>query len=65
MSPMMWLSIILMLSGSVLWISSIHNQTTIIEEAKNAGEQLFIAGLVIFIIEQWVIPFFKWATPYM
>lgn len=34
MTPMMWLSILLMLSGSVLWISSIHNQTTIIKEAK-------------------------------
>ena len=65
MTPIMWLSILLMLSGSVLWISSIHNQTTIIEEAKNAGEQLFITGLVVFIIEQWVIPFFKWIAPYM
>ena len=65
MSHMMRLSRLLMLAGSILWISSIHNQVKTIEEAKNSGEQLFITGLVIFIIEQWVIPFFKWAAPYM
>lgn len=64
MTYMMWLSILLMLAGSILWISSIYNQTTVIKEAKNAGEKLFITGLVIFIIEQGVIPFFKWAAPY-
>ena len=65
MSPMMWLSILLMLAGSILWISSINNQVETIEEAKTAGENLFIIGLVLFICEQWIIPFFKWAAPYM
>ena len=54
-----------MLAGSILWISSINNQVETIEEAKTAGENLFIIGLVLFICEQWIIPFFKWAAPYM
>ena len=65
MTPMMWLSILLMLASSILWISSIHNQVKIIEEAKNAGTNLFITGLVIFICEQWIIPFFKWGHQFM
>ena len=65
MTPMMWLSILLMLAGSILWISSINNQVETNEEAKTAGENLFIIGLVLFICEQWIIPFFKWGHQFM
>ena len=59
MSAMMWLSICFMFVSGIVWAESIYNKEELSQENKEIVGFLFTIGLIIFITEQWIIPFFK------
>ena len=61
MTYMMWLSISFMCLGGILWFCTVG----VSDEPKNVGIYLFLTGFIIFIMEEWIIPFFKWGHKFM
>ena len=61
MTPMMWLGIAFIALGGILWFIAVNES----ERGEKVGVYLFLIGLFIFVMEQWIIPFLKWGHQFM
>ena len=65
MTPMMWLSCILILLSLFTFVGSFEEQDKNYDACKQAYTWLFMIGILLFVCEQWIIPFLKWGHQFM